>query len=261
MSGDTLVEVMFAVGIFSMIVISSITVMNSGTRDIQRDLEITTTRNEIDSQAEALRFIQTSYANERVYPRDEWQYGELWNTIVDTKNIIDLSDPNSEEAYNKMISYNPSTCEELYINDGSSKGEVWKYGFILNYRNLSRRPLVEDAIGGEARKKLDVNQVYYRPTTANVDDNVVEFKPTTLYPRLMFNDKSDVDGDQFYSNEEEESYRLKSVDGLYVIAIKDKEGRYYDFYIRSCWASSDAGIPTLTSTVIRLYNPEIDGIK
>ena len=64
LSGDTLVEVMFAVGLFSMIVISSITVMNRATNEIQRDLEITMTRNEIDTQAETLRFIHDSYEAE-----------------------------------------------------------------------------------------------------------------------------------------------------------------------------------------------------
>lgn len=259
MSGDTLVEVMFAVGIFSMIIISSISVMNSGTKDIQRDLEITTTRNEIDTQAEALRFIQTSHISERVYPKSEWQYADLWNAIVKSPSTIDLSDPNFADAYEKMVSYNPETCDELYVDDASNRGEVWRYGFILNYRNLAKQ-VFADGLSGVGTKKVNIEDVVYRPTKADIE-NKVDFRPTNLYPRLMFDDKNDKEGDQFYSDTEENSYKLNSVDGLYVIAVKDREGKYYDFYIRSCWASSDAKTPTLTSTVIRLYNPEIDGIK
>ena len=64
-TGDTLIEVMFAVAIFSMVAISAVAVMNSGMSNAQGTLESTMARNEIDAQAEALRFIQSSYVAER----------------------------------------------------------------------------------------------------------------------------------------------------------------------------------------------------
>lgn len=61
--GDTLIEVLFAVAIFSSIAIGGLTIMNQGSAVAQRSLEITMVRQEIDSQAEALRFLNASYVS------------------------------------------------------------------------------------------------------------------------------------------------------------------------------------------------------
>lgn len=59
--GDTIIEVLFAVTVFSLIVVSAISLMNQGTAASQRSLEMTQVRQEVDSQAEALRFMHDSY--------------------------------------------------------------------------------------------------------------------------------------------------------------------------------------------------------
>ena len=59
--GDTLVEVSLAIGIFSMVAIAAVSVINGSTNGAQASLESTITREEIDGQAEALRFIQSAY--------------------------------------------------------------------------------------------------------------------------------------------------------------------------------------------------------
>ena len=59
--GDTLIEVLFAVTVFSLVVVLSLSIMNQGTSASIRALQITLVRQEIDSQAEALRFMSTSY--------------------------------------------------------------------------------------------------------------------------------------------------------------------------------------------------------
>ncbi|MEI6053930.1 MAG: hypothetical protein WCQ49_01000 [Candidatus Saccharibacteria bacterium] len=61
--GDTLIEVLFAISIFSLVVVGSISIMNQGVNASQRSLEITLVRNEIDAQAEALRFMNASYVS------------------------------------------------------------------------------------------------------------------------------------------------------------------------------------------------------
>ena len=63
--GDTLIEVMLAVGIFSMVAVAVVAVMSGGTSSAQTALETTLTREAIDAQAEALRFIQSSYIAEK----------------------------------------------------------------------------------------------------------------------------------------------------------------------------------------------------
>ncbi len=59
--GDTLIEVLFAVTVFSLIVVAALNVMNQGIATSQRALEITTVRQQMDGQAEALRFLHESY--------------------------------------------------------------------------------------------------------------------------------------------------------------------------------------------------------
>lgn len=59
--GDTLIEVLIAVTIFSLIAVGGISVMNQGAATAQRSLEITLVRQEIDAQAEALRFLNATY--------------------------------------------------------------------------------------------------------------------------------------------------------------------------------------------------------
>ena len=59
--GDTIIEVLFAVTIFAMIAVGSLSIMNQGTAASQRALEITLVRQQIDAQAEAIRFIHQAY--------------------------------------------------------------------------------------------------------------------------------------------------------------------------------------------------------
>lgn len=59
--GDTIIEVMFAVAVFAMVAVGSMMVMNQGTAIAQRSLEITQVREQMDAQAEAIRYIHQAY--------------------------------------------------------------------------------------------------------------------------------------------------------------------------------------------------------
>lgn len=59
--GDTLIEVLFAFTILSLIVVGAMSIMNQGTLASQRSLETTLVRQEIDSQATTLRFLHDAY--------------------------------------------------------------------------------------------------------------------------------------------------------------------------------------------------------
>jgi type II secretory pathway pseudopilin PulG len=60
-SGDTIVEVLFAVAVFAMVAVGSLAIMNQGTATAERSLEITLVRQQIDAQAEAIRYIHEAY--------------------------------------------------------------------------------------------------------------------------------------------------------------------------------------------------------
>lgn len=59
--GDTLIEVLFAITVFSLVVVSGLALMNQGSAASQRALETTLVRQQIDNQAETLRFLHESY--------------------------------------------------------------------------------------------------------------------------------------------------------------------------------------------------------
>lgn len=59
--GDTIVEVLFAVTVFAMVAVGSMAIMNQGIASAQRSLEITLVRQQIDAQADAIRFIHKAY--------------------------------------------------------------------------------------------------------------------------------------------------------------------------------------------------------
>jgi len=59
--GDTLIEVLLGVAIFSLVAVGALSIMNQGSMMAQRSLEMTQVRNQIDGQAEALRFLNARY--------------------------------------------------------------------------------------------------------------------------------------------------------------------------------------------------------
>lgn len=59
--GDTIVEVLFAVTVFALVAVGSLAIMNQGISSTQRSLEITLVRQQIDAQAEAIRYIHKAY--------------------------------------------------------------------------------------------------------------------------------------------------------------------------------------------------------
>jgi type II secretory pathway pseudopilin PulG len=73
--GDTIIEVLFAVTVFAMVAVGAMTIMNQGTATAQRSLEVTLVRQQIDAQAEAIRYIHQAYVS--AYPM--WQLARLSN--------------------------------------------------------------------------------------------------------------------------------------------------------------------------------------
>lgn len=59
--GDTIIEVLFAVTVFALVAVGSLSIMNQGTATAQRALEITLVRQQIDGQAQAIRYIHQAY--------------------------------------------------------------------------------------------------------------------------------------------------------------------------------------------------------
>lgn len=59
--GDTLIEVMISFALFAAVAVTTLAVMNQGTSTVQRALEITLVRAQMDSQIEALQYVHEAY--------------------------------------------------------------------------------------------------------------------------------------------------------------------------------------------------------
>jgi type II secretory pathway pseudopilin PulG len=84
--GDTLIEVLFAISVFSFVVVSSLAIMNQGTSAAQRSVEITLVRQQIDAQAETLRFMHDSYVavyqSQRVFLSSDTSPAAQWDKML-----------------------------------------------------------------------------------------------------------------------------------------------------------------------------------
>lgn len=72
--GDTLIELMLAFAIFSLAAVSCLTILNQGVAMAQRSLEKSLVRQQVDSQAEIIRYIQASGDS-------------AWTTMVGDKSV------------------------------------------------------------------------------------------------------------------------------------------------------------------------------
>jgi len=88
--GDTLIEVLFAFAVLSLVVVGAMAIMNQGTVASQRALETTLVRDEIDAQATTLRFLHdayiTAYQPNGTYPvtTPAGQWKKLADTVTTT---------------------------------------------------------------------------------------------------------------------------------------------------------------------------------
>lgn len=93
-NGDTLVEVLFAMAIFSLVAVGSLSIMNKSTSTAQRALEISEVRQEINAQAETLRFLNASYI--AAYPNyatgtPARQWANMLSTVNSTQSEIKIT--------------------------------------------------------------------------------------------------------------------------------------------------------------------------
>jgi type II secretory pathway pseudopilin PulG len=119
--GDTLIEVIFAISIFSLIAVGCLSIMNQGLYTAQRSLEITQVRQQIDSQAEALRFLSSSYIaayEQRLTSTDYTGPAKQWSDLINSIAVADPATP-----FN-----NVATCPKNYTELNNKR----RNSFIIN---------------------------------------------------------------------------------------------------------------------------------
>lgn len=120
-AGDTLIEVLLAITIFSLIVVTALALMNQGAAASRRSLETTLVRQQIDNQAETLRFLHESYVT-------NYQSG-----YSDTPNLT-LSGPTGQFYAIVRHVANAGATSASPITDLSSCPTPPSGSFVLNTR-------------------------------------------------------------------------------------------------------------------------------
>lgn len=244
LKGDTIIEVTIAFSVFCLAATLSVSIMNGTLANTEGALELTMARNEIDAQAEALRFIHNSYLTDRelmigTNANTNQPYRTIWSKLVGSgidSGLISTTD----QVISLADSFN--SCEVV-----ENKIKNQKNAFVLNTRseNLANPDTIFTSMAYPS-----------------------SFVATGLYPRLVFqNSQGDTDRNLY----EAEAVALggamnqiKSVEGIWIIGTADQNKTsinqkpdFYDFHIYTCWYSPGNDYPTTIGTIIRLYNPEL----
>lgn len=275
--GDTIIEVMFAIAVFSLVAVITISMMNLGTANAEGSLELTTARHELNAQAEALRFVHSAYTAELALPTCSapilqkgekcQQYKALWEEITvghartsmpddnAQKAIIDISDTlaNSDPS---VGNYKEIGCQRAYepgVFGGNSLLTANK-AFVLNIRDLNISP------NGD-------NNDLEAPTRAIIsatNSPSSKFAAAPFSARIIYSRKdhpNETTGDDYAAHDVDRQYnQVSKVEGIWVVAIAGDaidpaNPPFYDFYIQTCWNAPNSLTPTILDTVIRLYNP------
>ncbi len=260
-AGDTLIEVTLAIGIFAMVAITIAAVVSGSMSSAQISLETTVTREQIDAQAEALRYIHASYiAGGPANDAGEDRYIALWREIV-----------GRAENHGESFDFVPTSCEELYTrNDRNGYLSLEDQGaFIINSHALY-------TLNTSHKTDLTFDQLADNiVVTPGTSGNGI-FRTAVTYPRVVYQGAGA--GNEETLIGQGVGTTVGQVEGLYVIPVRDEsstmmvesvqtingistviktKAAYYDFYIRSCWFGAGADRPSTISTVIRLYDPNV----
>lgn len=217
--GDTIVEVLFAVVIFASIAIGAMAIMNQGMSAAQNTLEHNLVRNNIDSQAELLRYLQNAKLNTigrggagTEQTTDIVRLAGQWDYIVNNLVVSSAAEYAKLERYEQCdlnavnenaVIANPGDLSKIFFID-TQDASVYNYG--NNPENFGRPGTF-----------AQVRHIGERPLSEMIWVQVVQ-----------------------------------SSSG----ASSLSETVAYDFHIRACWQGSGPNVDLMKmGTIVRLYMP------
>ena len=122
--GDTIIEVILSVTVFSLVAVGAMTIMNNGIAMAQRTLETTQVRYQIDAQAEMLRYVRDNAS-------DDPGYGAMWDSMTRSGGVnarlkggapVSILDrdrcPDSSAIGNPFFTLSPSTAGRIGFSGG-----------------------------------------------------------------------------------------------------------------------------------------------
>jgi type II secretory pathway pseudopilin PulG len=265
--GDTVIEVIISITIFALVAIISITLMQTGVNKAQGSLELTMARNEIDAQAEAIRFIQNSYIAEREVEEDIQQYAQLWHRITRP----DIDGGLAIEA-DQLPPFNLTNCNTVYDPD-ELDNIATKNAFVVNTRLII--PSAGFSVSPYNNRFADYSEaldnIIISTRFNDLEDPEPVFRASPIYPRLIFtnsvgSDYANSSDDLVEGGDSVSNYYdiVRHAEGIWIIAVRGTPDpdrpdnpEFFDFHIRTCWHQPGNEVPSTIGTIVRLYNPEV----
>lgn len=118
--GDTIIEVLLAVTVFSLVSVASMTIMNRSANAAQQAIETTLVRQQVDAQVEALRAAHQAYSR---LTTEEARDNSVWSSLknTSTNSISTASGCPTQTALNtsQVFLMNPQTASILTTATGA----------------------------------------------------------------------------------------------------------------------------------------------
>jgi len=224
--GDTIIEVILAVTVFSMVAVGGLALMNQGVAMAQRSLEIGMVRDQMDAQADALRYIYNTSVNQSATASTA-----AWSDI--TKLAAESAgDVNKIEPFNEITDGKSCRANRLSGN-GVTDTDKAASPFAIDLTKVGDKtadPTVKfNAVG------------YMLPAVGNLPTNDGSTTSQT-YAQVRYNGAT------------------PTLQGIWIqakhVAYTSSTFGYYDFNIYACWFTPGQSVPVTLGTVVRLYDPQ-----
>ncbi len=237
--GDTLIEVILAVTVFSIVAVGGMAVMNQGVATAQRSLEIGLVRAQMDAQADALRYMHEAYVSSLGSGVNS-EARTVWNEVAARHAVVPASAQSFSDASDGEKCQMPAPAA-----NGSSDGQA----FAIDTRRLdganspnapagtiSLLPVIpfDSSNWGSSRGFMPVSS------------SAVGFPET--YAQIRYGDMNN-------------PTTPAVAQGIWIQAVRTvatpTELGYVDFNIRACWQTPGQTLPVTLGTVVRLYEPAV----
>lgn len=261
--GDTIVEAVIAIAIYSIVAVLALASMNSGLKSAQKNLESTMSRAAVDSQVDAIRYIYDGYIKAKAGGSVDADYfKKLWSGSNGMMKMVTevggLSGPTLSEVITDPDTV--STCKELIEKDVNGNVFALNPRAIYSQESLGVATGLSD-IGGlkfnNNPVKSDAPGLAILKNTSSKQGVV----PAPLYPRIVYQ-ATDRDTDEELASILIGSNKgggivptrtAKEAQGVWVDLIHEDGKDSYDFYVRTCWNAAGEKSPSTFTTVVRVY--------
>lgn len=133
--GDTLIEVLFAFAVLSLVVVGALSIMNRGTDTAEQSFETTLVRQQVDGQANVLRYLHDSYVARYTpgataaslgvnTPAGQWATMSNALSATTASSITDLTACPATAPSGSFV-LNPTNAKFVPVNTGMSKATTF----------------------------------------------------------------------------------------------------------------------------------------